>query len=197
MTSSSPCQELLHNGECSNLDGCASNHSLPHCDTCDRYLPSKAAQSEHVTSHEHLTRLAGADSEAIPLPSGKIRCRLCEAEMWERDWSNHVGGSTHTLKLQYRRYQDAKVIAESDKSTVRVTPESDLDFGLIDFELLKSKSVDYQREEVIKIENGDRKVELLHIKVRSKGKAKNLRQHATFSSRLGFSTAIDPESSLM
>lgn len=176
MSTTIPCEELLRIGECSNLDGCSSNHSLPHCDTCDRYLPSKAAHSGHVSTQEHLTRLAGADSEAIPLPSGKIRCRLCEAEMWERDWSNHVGGSNHTLKLQYRRYQDAKVVAEADKSSVRVTPELDLDFGVIDFELLKSRSVDYQREESIRIENGDRKVELLHIKVRSKGKAKNLRQ---------------------
>ena len=82
--------------------------------------------------------------DAEPLPSQKIHCKLCHADFEEGDWSRHVSGAGHGLKAQYRKFKEAKGVAEADKGNVNLTPKR-LDFGLVEFAELNANTASFQR----------------------------------------------------
>lgn len=161
-----PCPELLQSGECYDVDYCSFNHDLPFCVICDRYFQSIDNYRNHVAGSAHRQRVEALDSEAIALPDGRIQCRCCLSKVGPSDWHKHVNSPKHVAKVRYRRAQDAKASAESNKSNVQLFPEGDVDFGLIEFEEMNAQTAAHQPTQFVKIYVEDRQTVLESVEFR-------------------------------
>ncbi|GAA5996828.1 hypothetical protein JCM5350_003553 [Sporobolomyces pararoseus] len=161
-----PCPELLQSGECYDTDYCSFNHDLPFCVICDRYFQSIDNYRNHVAGSAHRQRVEALDSEAIALPDGRIQCRCCLSKVGPSDWHKHVNSPKHVAKVRYRRAQDAKASAESNKSNVQLFPEGDVDFGLIEFEEMNAQTAAHQPTQFVKIYVEDRQTVLESVEFR-------------------------------
>ncbi|GAA5996830.1 hypothetical protein JCM5350_003555 [Sporobolomyces pararoseus] len=144
MSTIPPCLQLLRLGECFSSECPFEHETLPHCRTCQLYFESDDALVQHAETEEHVTRLEATMVDAEQLASRKIHCKLCHADFEEEDWSRHVSGAGHGLKAQYRKFKEAKGVAEADKGNVNLTPKR-LDFGLVEFADLNPNTASFQR----------------------------------------------------
>ncbi|GAA5884186.1 hypothetical protein JCM16303_005959 [Sporobolomyces ruberrimus] len=139
------CPGLLTKGSCDDIRRCPFNHSLFECEPCDQFFESLNVLESHVAGVIHNSRLAG---DFHDLGNGKIECDSCGFEMATKSWNMHVKTKQHRDQNRSSTSEDSddeEKLIETLKSRIRLSPEGNVDFGLVDFAELTTQTAAYQR----------------------------------------------------
>lgn len=111
-----------------------------YCRTCERNIPSHQ-WSDHVQGGPHASKstLRGVPVDVMPEagspPAGMTHCSLCNINT--RSWDQHQSSPKHRKKEQYYIAKAALDAAMSDKKGVSITPQDELNFGVIELHVAR------------------------------------------------------------
>ncbi|GAA5996829.1 hypothetical protein JCM5350_003554 [Sporobolomyces pararoseus] len=162
-------------GKCSEGEQCRFNHQLPHCATCQRYFLSTFVLGQHLGGKPHRKRaraLGQEDEEAIKLENGLFQCRTCLCTMHSNLWYQHVNSRKHKYKVVSRVVREANRQAD-----VRIVPDGEIDFGLIEFDKVTHQTKGYTATKQIKIEVDGLEVTLDSITLVQNGQTAKAHRH--------------------
>lgn len=121
------------------------------CNLCQVLLGSPWNYPQHIQGRTHLASLEGRKennesrsdesvSEVLLVPPGLVNCQVCDANVADRLWSNHVTGFKHRKKERFAAIQAAFDEADKDKHGITVSHGDDgVDFGFVDLDTLSTK----------------------------------------------------------
>ncbi|GAA6013532.1 hypothetical protein JCM11491_006112 [Sporobolomyces phaffii] len=177
-----PCLDLARNGECLDQEYCGLNHDLPFCPTCDRYFDSENSYRIHVLGGPHRAQLDRVDTEVIPLPDGKVQCKFCKSKIDPNRWDRHVRSPKHLAKASFQRARDATAVAEADKFNVEISPEGNVDFGLLEFEEMTAQTAAHQPTKYLEVATTEAGIKLESVRFRESSQPSAGRRHFSVQS---------------
>ncbi|ORY92487.1 P-loop containing nucleoside triphosphate hydrolase protein [Leucosporidium creatinivorum] len=143
-----PCRDLVGSSFCAQGLSCPYNHSIPHCEACERYFESNQNLEAHTAGQVHRKQLARATVRRVPVNSTQCECGTIVQAI---DQVRHLTTLRHRRFAQSKRYKAAQAYGEAPKWGVSITPSA-IDFGHVELSMLTSPGTVLETSMTIKTE---------------------------------------------